>query len=164
MRWIAPRIMSSAHRALLAARSRLSRRYPRGHAPAAIASPSTAGFTLLETLVSFTILTLFLTIIFVGLSQVLLGDRRADLSRQALRLAQSKLDEIGIIEPLSPGETMGRLEDGFSWRAVVKPVRAGHVPEARGFWVEVTVSAPLNAVETPAQVTLTTLKIAGRRS
>ena len=74
------------------------------------------GFTLVETLGAFTALTLVLIVLLAGLSGAVRGSRHADTMREALRLAQSKLDSLGVTEPLTPGESTGRFGNGFEWR------------------------------------------------
>src|SRR5262249_45270870 len=63
-----------------------------------------AGFTLVETLAAFTALTLVLIVLLAGLSRVARSSRDAEAMREALLLAQSKLDGLGVTEPLIPGE------------------------------------------------------------
>ena len=41
----------------------------------------------------------------------------------ATALAQSKLDTLGVAEPLALGETTGRFDNGFRWRRAVRPYR-----------------------------------------
>lgn len=41
----------------------------------------------------------------------------------ATALAQSKLEPLGIAEPLALGETTGRFDNGFRWRRTVRPYR-----------------------------------------
>jgi len=118
------------------------------------------GFTLLEALVALAILSLFLAIAFGGLSQMLLRDREADLTRRTLRIAQNKLDELGIVEPLAIGSRQGVTPEGFSWSQDIRP--ASSTPLMGGDWVEVHVSAP-GDTQRKRTITLTTFRIAAEQ-
>jgi type II secretory pathway pseudopilin PulG len=118
-----------------------------------------AGFTLLETLVSFAMLALFLTITFAGLSQSLRADRHVEMYQRAVVAAQSKLARIGITEPISPGEASG-LSDGLNWTSKVSP--AWNDGKSSGYWVTVTVSSP-ETVDPIPPVTLMTFRRTERR-
>lgn len=121
-----------------------------------------AGFTLIETLVAFAVLALILTVLFGGLSQLMTGGRRAEILREALQLAQARLDGLGVVEPLVPGESAGQFENGFNWR-----LRVGDIPDrahsagTAGAWVEITVSAAAGTMLTPAAVSLVGFKLVG---
>ncbi len=73
------------------------------------------GFSLLEILVAFAILTLSLGVllnIFSG------GVRRAAVSEEyqhAITIAQSKLASVGVDEELRSGEIDGVIEDKYNW-------------------------------------------------
>jgi hypothetical protein len=120
-----------------------------------------AGFTLVETLAAFTVLTLILVVLLGGLSQMASRGRDAEVMREALRLAKAKLDGIGITEPLSPGESAGRFENGFEWRLRIR--EAAKVPNVHfaAATVELAVSGPANGVRMPPALSLVTLKLAG---
>ena len=122
------------------------------------------GFTLLESLLAFAMLALVLTVVFGSLSRLMLADRRADLTRRALQMAQSKLNEFGITQTLTPGTAKGELEEGFHWDATVRPMTNDSKGRLQGFWVEVRVSAPQSSGQSAAFVTLTSLKLARRAS
>lgn len=120
------------------------------------------GFTLLESLLAFAMLALVLTVVFGSLSRLMLADRRADLTRRALQMAQFKLNEFGITQPLNPGTAKGELDGGFQWDATVRAMANDPNALLQGFWVEVHVSAQQSAGQPAASVTLTTLKLARR--
>ncbi len=79
------------------------------------------GFTLLEVLVAFAILTLSLGVVMqifsTGLNNLALGD---EYSRATL-LAQSRLAALGIEEPLKAGDESGDFGDGYHWHVTVTP-------------------------------------------
>lgn len=121
-----------------------------------------AGFTLIETLVAFAVLALILTILFGSLSQLLTGGRRAEILREALQLAQARLDGLGVVEPLVAGESAGHFENGFNWRLRVGNMRSSaRSAGSAGAWVEITVSATAGAMLTPPAVSLVGFKLAG---
>ena len=119
------------------------------------------GFTLVETLGAFTALTLVLIVLLAGLSGAVRGNRHADTMREALRLAQSKLDSLGVTEPLTPGESNGRFGNGFEWRLRTREVRKGTNIHLIGTSAELTVSAPADGSRVPPAVSLVTIKLAG---
>jgi type II secretory pathway pseudopilin PulG len=118
-------------------------------------------FTLLEALVAFAILSLFLTITLGGLSQVLLRDRQSDLTSRALHIAQTKLDELGTIEPLAAGSRHGETPEDFAWSEDIRP--ASSTPAIPGYWVEVRVAVPGTATRERRTIALTTFKIGPAR-
>ncbi|GEO17704.1 hypothetical protein [Microvirga aerophila] len=103
------------------------------------------GFSLLEFLIAFTILTLFLTSGLMAVAVAIQGDRQANFLMLASMLAKSKLAAAGIDFPLRPGSTAGRFENGYAWQATVRNYRSIALDKDRrvlGFWVEVTVYEP----------------------
>lgn|SRR5215510_445024 len=120
-----------------------------------------AGFTLVETLAAFTALTLVLIVLLAGLSHVARGSRDAEAMREALRLAQSKLDGLGVTEPLIPGESTGRFGNGFEWRLRIREVRKGNNVHLMGGLAEITVSAPAEGTQASPAVSLVTFKLGG---
>lgn len=120
-----------------------------------------AGFTLVETLAAFTALTLVLIVLLAGLSQVARGGRDAEAMREALGLAQSKLDGLGVTEPLTPGERTGRFDNGFEWHLRIREVRKGTNVVLTGASAEITVSAPSGGTRVSPSVSLVTFKLAG---
>jgi general secretion pathway protein I len=78
------------------------------------------GFTLIEILVAFMILTLALTVIFRIFSGGLRNlELSTDYTRAAL-VAESQLAAAGVTIPLEPGETRGELGDSFSWQRIIE--------------------------------------------
>lgn len=133
----------------------------RGRKPAPGMTAAQAGFTLIEALVAFAVLALILTVLFGSLSRLLTGGRRAEVLREALQLAQARLDGLGIVEPLVPGESSGHFQNGFDWRLRVGDTRNSTRNAGAGAWVEITVSATAGAMVTPAAVSLIGFKLVG---
>jgi type II secretory pathway pseudopilin PulG len=104
-----------------------------------------AGFTLLEFLVAFTLLTVVLTSLLAALFVAMRGDNQAAFVTLASSLARSKLAAAGVDFPLRPGATSAAFENGYVWQAVVQPYGTIEVGSGRridGFWVEVTIADP----------------------
>jgi prepilin-type N-terminal cleavage/methylation domain-containing protein len=138
-----------------------------------IQKESEAGFTLVEVLVSFAILSIVLLTLFGGVSTALRGDRRAEFTRSALRLAKAELEIAGVGSPLMPGVTNGRFENGMEWRLSVQPYASASSNNATpAYWVEIVVRPPSGSsrpsfasmlaehLASAPSVTLTTLKLA----
>lgn len=79
------------------------------------------GFTLLEVLVAFTML----AVIFATTMEIIAGSarntRKASENTIVALLAQSKLDELGLLEKLEEGNTSGDFDDFTSWSLDVIP-------------------------------------------
>ena len=81
-----------------------------------------AGFTLLEVLVAFVLLSSVLGVVMQLNAQALDGTVRAGDRQRALMLAQSELDRILAHRELVPGQTQGVFDtDGMRWEANVSP-------------------------------------------
>jgi prepilin-type N-terminal cleavage/methylation domain-containing protein len=131
-----------------------------------------AGFTLVEVLVAFAVLSIALLALLSGLSTALFDDHRAEFARSALRLAKAELEITGVGTPLTPGVTTGRFDNGMEWRLTVQPYALVSPNDAApAYWVEITVRPPSGSsrpslmstlaehlASTPP-VTLTTLKL-----
>lgn len=115
-----------------------------------------AGFTLVETLVAFVILSLSLMALFTAVSQAARGDWRARMEAKALRIGRSRIDEAGLTLPLRAGVEEGR-ESGFRWRLSIAPYGEAR---PRAYWIRVTVRP--DSADSP-RVRLTTLALAERR-
>lgn len=114
------------------------------------------GFALIEILVAFVILALGLGAILTGVVVAMRSDARTQVSRSALRVAQSHLEAAGIAEALAPGTREGVIANKFRWRQTVtelRPVTDARQPQGvarpapagnalRSYWVEVAVEAP----------------------
>ncbi len=84
------------------------------------------GFTLIEAIAAFVLLSLFLGILMSALSTAMRQTVRAEQESLAAQWAQSKLDLVGIGEKLETGDSEGRFDDAFEWRMTVEeyePVR-----------------------------------------
>ncbi|SDU36116.1 prepilin-type N-terminal cleavage/methylation domain-containing protein [Halopseudomonas salegens] len=82
------------------------------------------GFTLLEVLVAFVVATLLLTVLLRAFSSGLTGLARVDRLSMAALVAQSRLAEVGVTEPLQPGTYQGSEDTDyeFSWEVDIRPL------------------------------------------
>jgi general secretion pathway protein I len=118
-----------------------------------------AGFTLLEVVVAVAILALSLGAVMRIFGTGLRSLEAAERHTIATLHAQSKLDEMGIEEPLAAGETAGSFERGYRWRASVSPYsepdfEADAATGMTAYQVSVTVTWD------EGEVALTTLRLA----
>lgn len=80
------------------------------------------GYSLIEVIVAFALLALALTLLLGTLSGAARQVRwSGDAGRAALH-AQSLLDQVGVGEPLQPGQRDGDFDDGrYRWSLVITP-------------------------------------------
>ena len=74
------------------------------------------GFSLLEVILAFTLLSVSLGILIAILSGGLAQVRHAGDASEATLHAQSLLDELGVLAPIEPGSTRGERDAGrYRW-------------------------------------------------
>jgi general secretion pathway protein I len=123
------------------------------------------GFTLVEILVAFAVAALALG---VALQIFTVGAHslsEADAYRRATLWAQSRLETIGVAEPLVEGDSAGEMSGGMRWS--VRISRAGEdgrpdalQPPVRAYTILVSVA--WGAPGTERSVALTTLRLEPR--
>jgi general secretion pathway protein I len=124
------------------------------------------GFTLVEALAAFVILTIALSQLFAAVSGAANNERRADFLFRASRDGQTHLSTLGVETPISVGETTGTYEDGLEWILNVESPQlvnakfSGHAPIAAGYRARLTISRPPARADT---LTLATIAIVGSR-
>jgi hypothetical protein len=122
-------------------------------------TPSRRGFTLIEALVAFTILTLVMSQLLEGAGGGARNDARADFLLRAVREGRSQLDALGVETPISVGEQTGRYPDGLLWRLTVEPYRETQAASGLGrtaaYLARLTVRRP-NGTDA---LTLTTVRL-----
>ena len=75
-----------------------------------------AGFTLIEVLVGFVIVTLGLVSFYSGVGLSYRHLVESQLRQEALGRARSHLETLGNIVELAPGSTSGTYANGLQWR------------------------------------------------
>lgn len=116
------------------------------------------GFTLIEVLAAFVILSLTLASAYAAFTGGLRWERRAGETASAVLLARSHLVEAGISRPLAAGVTEETLADGRMLRTTieeVEPVPTEGIRRLVAWQVTVEITAP-----GAAPVRLSELKLA----
>lgn len=130
--------------------------------------PAERGFSLLETLVAFSILALSVGVllrIFGGGAQM---TGKAEERARAVSLAESLLVEQACEEcELPPGETSGEIDDRFRWTMRVDPYQPaeGAWPDnmqVEPFWVEITLE--WGDGDAPQSFSLSTLRVKSKNA
>jgi type II secretion system protein I len=80
-----------------------------------------AGFTLVEVVVAFAIVTVILAALYQAIAGAYRGYARTQLREQTLALLRAQLEAVGSEEPLQPGERSGTYATGVAWRLTVEP-------------------------------------------
>lgn len=123
----------------------------------------TKGFTLIEVLVAFSILSLTLAALFSLLSAGTRSTRVAGEYGDAMVHAESMLAQLGVTEVLRPGTTRGRFDEDFMWTlTVTKRPRTEH-PERREIkWdlLDVTLRVSWRSMGGERDVELSTVRLA----
>lgn len=83
-----------------------------------------AGFTLIEVVVAFAVVTLILGAVYEVIAGAWRSFARAQVREQTLTLARAQFEALGVSEPLQPGESTGSYPTGVGWRLTVETVAA----------------------------------------
>jgi len=119
------------------------------------------GFTLIEALVAFAILTMALAQLLRSVGLGARNDMRADFLSRAARQGRAQLARVGVETPIVPGVTQGRWSDGVVWTQEI----GGYGPSYKtltgdtvaGYWVKLDMrSGP----QTNDTITFNCVKIA----
>jgi len=81
-----------------------------------------AGFTVVEVLVAFAIVTIVLAALYQTVAGAYRGYARVQVREQTLALARAHLEAVGIETPLQLGESTGTDATGVPWHLTVEPV------------------------------------------
>jgi len=84
-----------------------------------------AGFTLVEVLVAFAILSMALAGLYQALAGAHRGDARTKTYMQALAFARAHLETVGMEPPPAAGQSSGVYAEGLAWRLSVERAGAG---------------------------------------
>ena len=90
-------------------------------------SNATGGFALIEILVAVSVLAISLVVIMQLFSGGLKARKLSEEYARGIFHAREKMAEILLAPDLSEGETQGKFEDGYQWRAVITRI----IPEGR---------------------------------
>jgi prepilin-type N-terminal cleavage/methylation domain-containing protein len=118
------------------------------------------GFTLLELAVALAIISLLFGYAFRSLSGALDRLGRGHGATEALALAQSTLDRVGVDIPMGQEEVRGRTDDGLTWLVQTAPYTGPKPANGMliGYVVQVTVAwSNRNSLQ---QVQLRTIRLA----
>lgn len=121
------------------------------------------GFTLVEALVAFAILSLVMSGLLEGISGGVRNEARAEFLLRAARLGRSQLDQLGISSPIVPGETAGYYDGGLTWTLTIQPlqpvVSSSAIPKIAAYWAQITIRRPAERRSEPDAFSITTLKL-----
>ncbi|WP_223787072.1 type IV pilus modification PilV family protein [Marinicella meishanensis] len=79
------------------------------------------GFTLIEVIASFTILAMTFMVILEVLSNSSTNTIKSSERSKIALLAQSKMDEVGLIIPIEEGSESGSFDDEVDWNVSIVP-------------------------------------------
>lgn len=129
-------------------------------------SSTSAGFTLIETLVALVIFVACYLLIHQSVSLGWRGVQVAQTEATALRLAQARLASAGVDARLEEGQQTGQTPDGYSWSTQVQryqqPGADGKVSRLGGYWVTVEVSWREGPLRRTRSLQLATLRLGVR--
>lgn len=121
-----------------------------------------AGFTLVEVLVAFVILAVFLSVLYQTFSAGLGGLDNAQRYATASLHAESLLAEIGTAQSLEEGDTEGDLSDGFRWKTSIRDIETNNKSSIGGKKVtafDIAVSVFWKSGREVKSVTLKTVRL-----
>ena len=89
------------------------------------------GFTLLETLVAFSILSVSMALFYQGASNTLAKQQDIEAETLAVMLAKSKLQAVGAEIPLKQGQFSDVWNGAYQWNMTIEP----HPDPDSSFWL-----------------------------
>lgn len=104
-----------------------------------------AGFTLVEVLVAFTILSFFMAAAFSGIAYVLHAQRKSSQVREAVRLAKTKMAELTSGSLTAPAPIYGRYDNGYTWTANMQPIVSVTDVPIEAYRIRVSVFGPFQS-------------------
>ena len=127
-----------------------------------------SGFTLIEVVVAFVLLTLVLSVGFQVFSTGMARAAELDARSRALDIAQSQIAAAGTVAQLQEGQAQGDSDDRrFHWTTTITPTDEGQDPKmpTQGAWILWRVETHVDwttATGRPQQVALATLTLGQR--
>jgi general secretion pathway protein I len=89
---------------------------------APIAMHRQSGFSLIEMVAAFLVFAIGIGILMQILATSMHNTRQSSDYTMAALWAQSKLDVVGVGEPIEPGSTNGRFDDDYSWQLDIQQI------------------------------------------
>ena len=89
---------------------------------APIAMRRQSGFSLIEMVAAFLVFAIGMGILMQILATSMHNTRQSSDYTMAALWAQSKLDVVGVGEPIEPGSTNGRFDDDYSWQLDIQQI------------------------------------------
>lgn len=104
-------------------------RHPRRRSlPCATPAPRRQrGFSLVEMIAAFLVFAIAMGVLMQVLSSSLRNARVSTTYTYAALWAQSKLDTLGVAEPVEPGQTSGAFNDEYHWELFIDEVDAHEI-------------------------------------
>src|SRR5579864_615717 len=93
------------------------------------------GFTLIETLVAFTIATLLMSVLLAAFAGGVTGSRNAAIRAEAIQLAQSSLEAMGAVDTIKDGTRFDRTEGRYHIMVAVQRYNEVGTPSTQGIYV-----------------------------
>ena len=89
---------------------------------APIAMHRQSGFSLIEMVAAFLVFAIGIGILMQILATSMHNTRQSSDYTMAALWAQSKLDVVGVGEPIEPGSTNGRFDDDYGWQLDIQQI------------------------------------------
>lgn len=83
-----------------------------------------SGFTLIEIIAAFTILAMSFMVIMEILSHSTRNTIKSSERTRIALLAQTKMDEVGLLIPIEEGSVSGEFENNVDWDVLIEPYEA----------------------------------------
>jgi len=120
------------------------------------------GFTLIETLVAFTVATLLLSVLLASFAGGVAGSHHDELRTEAIQLAQSTMEAMGAVDVLKDDTRLDRVEGRFHIAVSTERYAAPEAPGTQGIYVapyDVTVRVSWPEGGRQQSVSLRTLRL-----
>ncbi|MCF6300029.1 MAG: prepilin-type N-terminal cleavage/methylation domain-containing protein [Proteobacteria bacterium] len=89
-----------------------------------------SGFTLIEIIAAFTILAMSFMVIMEILSHSTRNTIKSSERTRIALLAQTKMDEVGLLIPIEEGSVSGEFENNVDWDVLIEPYEAFYEGDA----------------------------------
>ncbi|GAA3550301.1 type IV pilus modification PilV family protein [Zobellella aerophila] len=120
----------------------------------------TSGFTLLEVLVAFAVLTVTMGVLLQLFSLAIRTTQVAQEQQRALLLAESKLVELAAGRILQPGRDQGRFDDKYWWQTRIEVFDLRQMTDQESALVPYQLSVTVGWGNREQTLSLSTLRLA----